>query len=93
MVQPEDDVPYTLSSIPHLEFVLQDPMPDQNLNIKVHHDPIELRMMEAFQKIDSKTFGSHAFMIIIVEIPCSKSQLAAFSQPIPYSNAFSVDFS
>jgi hypothetical protein len=49
LVQLEDVVPYTLPTIPHLEVVLQGPEIDQCLDIRVHHDPIELRMMEVFQ--------------------------------------------
>ena len=74
MVQPEDDVPYTLPTILHPKVVLQDPEIDQSLDIRVHHDPVELRMMEVFQQVDAKSFISHAFMFITVEIPCSKSQ-------------------
>jgi hypothetical protein len=55
------------------------------LDIRVHHDPVELRMMEVFQQVDSKSFDSHAFMLITVEIPCSKSQIF---QPTPFSYAF-----
>jgi hypothetical protein len=80
LVQPEDDTPYILPMIPHSDFVLQeDPLTDQCLDIRVHHDPVELRMMEVFQQVDSKSFGSHAFMLIIVEVPCSKFQPIAFS--------------
>jgi hypothetical protein len=76
LVQPEDDVRYTLPIILHRDVVLQDPEIDQSLDIKVHHDPIELRMMEVFHQVDAKSFGSHAFMLITVEVPCSKSQPA-----------------
>ena len=79
LVQPEDDVPYTLPMILHTKVVLQDPEIDQCLDIRVHQDPVELRMMEVFQQEDSKSFDSHAFTLIIVEIPCYKPQLAAFN--------------
>ena len=49
LVQPKDDVPYTLPTISHLEVVLHDLDIDQNLDIIVHHDLVELRMMEVFQ--------------------------------------------
>jgi hypothetical protein len=78
LVQPENDVPFTLPTIPHPKVVLQDPMIDQCFDIRVHHDPVEIRM-ELFQQVDSKSFGAHAFMLITIEIPCSKSQPAAFS--------------
>jgi hypothetical protein len=58
LVQPEDDVPYTLPTILHPEVVLQGPKSDQCLDIKIHHDPVELRMMKVFQQVDSKSFGS-----------------------------------
>jgi hypothetical protein len=79
LVQPEDDLPYNLPMIPHSDFVLQeDPLTDHCLDIRVNHDPVELRMMEVFQQVDSKSFGSHTFMFIIVEVPCSKFQSIAF---------------
>jgi hypothetical protein len=53
-------------------------MTNQRLDIKVHHDPIELRMMEVFQQVDSKSFRCEAFMLITVEIPCSRSQSTSF---------------
>jgi hypothetical protein len=92
LVQPEDDVPYTLPTILHPEVVLQDPEIDQSLDIRVHHDPVELRMMEVFQQVDSKSFGSHAFMLVTVEIPCSKSQPTTFNQPTPFSYAFTSKY-
>jgi hypothetical protein len=88
MVQQEDDVPYTLPTILHPKVVLQDLEIDQRLDIEVHHDPIELKKMEVFQQVDSKSFSSHAFMLVTVEIPCSKSQPTTFSQPMPCSYAF-----
>jgi hypothetical protein len=43
--------------IPHSDVVLQeDSLTDQCLDIRVHHDPVELRMMEVFQQVDSKSF-------------------------------------
>jgi hypothetical protein len=54
------------------------------LDIKVHHDPVELRMMEVFRQIYSKSFGSHAFTLVTVEIPGSKAQPTAFTQPTPF---------
>jgi hypothetical protein len=48
LVQPKDSVPYTFLTILHLEVVLQDLEIDQSLDIKVHHDLVELKMMEAF---------------------------------------------
>jgi hypothetical protein len=63
LVQPEDDVPYTLPAIPHPEFVLQDPEIDHCLDVRVHHDPVELRMMEVFQHVDSKSLGSHLLLL------------------------------
>jgi hypothetical protein len=87
VVQPDDDVPYTLPTILHLEIVLQDPKIDQSLDIRVHHDPVELRMMEVFQQVDAKSSGSHAFMFVTVETPCYKSQ-PAFSQLAPFNYGF-----
>jgi hypothetical protein len=84
LVQPKDDVPYTLPTIPHSEVVLQVPEMDQSLDIRVHHDLVELRMMEVFQQVDAKSFNSHAFTLITVEIPCSKSQ-PTFSELAPFS--------
>jgi hypothetical protein len=78
---------YTLLNILHPEVALQDLEIDQCLDIKVHHDPVELRMTEVFQQVDAKSFGSHAFMLVTVEIPCSKSQ-PAFSQLAPFSYGF-----
>ena len=49
LLQPEDDVPYTLPTISHLEVVLQDPKIDQSLDIIMHHGLVELKMMEVFQ--------------------------------------------
>ena len=49
LVQPEDDVPYTLPTISHLEVALQDLENDQSLDIVVHHDLVELWIMEVFQ--------------------------------------------
>jgi hypothetical protein len=89
LVQPEDDVPYTLPTISHPEVVLQGPEIDQCLDIKVHHDPVGLRMMEVFERVDSKSFGSHAFMLVTIEIPYPKSQPTSFSPPTPFSYAFS----
>jgi hypothetical protein len=87
VVQPVDDAPYTLPTIPHPDIVLQDPKIDQSLDIRVLHDLVELRMMEVFQQVDAKSFGSHALMLVTVEIPCCKSQLA-FSQLAPFSYGF-----
>jgi hypothetical protein len=67
-VQPEDDVPYTLSTIPQPEIILQDLEIDQGSDIRIHHDPIELRMVEVFQQVDSKSLDSHALTLVIVEI-------------------------
>jgi hypothetical protein len=63
---------------------------DQSLDIRVHHDPVELRMMDLFQQVDSKSFGSRAFTLIIVEKPCSKSQPTPFSYALisKYIKAF-----
>jgi hypothetical protein len=44
-------------------------------------------MMEVFQGVDAKSFGSHAFILVIVGIPCSKSQ-PAFSQLTHFSYGF-----
>jgi hypothetical protein len=44
-------------------------------------------MMEVFQQVDAKSFGSHAFMLVTVEIPCYKSQ-PTFSQLAPFSYGF-----
>jgi hypothetical protein len=78
LIQPKDDVPYTFPMIPIQDRVPQKySLTDQCVDIKVYRDPIELRM-EVFQQVDSKSFGSHAFMLIIVEIPCSKFQPTAF---------------
>jgi hypothetical protein len=49
-------------------------------------------MMEVFQQVDSKSFGSHAFTLVTVEIPCSKSQPVAFNQPTPFNYAFTSKY-
>jgi hypothetical protein len=49
LVQPENDSPYIFPMTSHPKVVIQDPMTDHCLDIKVHHDPVELRMMEVFQ--------------------------------------------
>jgi hypothetical protein len=36
-------------------------------------------MMEVFQQVDAMSFGSHAFMLVTVEIPCSRSQPTTFN--------------
>jgi hypothetical protein len=87
LVQPEDDIPYTLPTILHPKVALQHLEIDQSLDIRVHHDPVELRMMEVFQQVDAKSFDSHAFMLIIVEISCYKSQ-PTFSQMEPFNYGF-----
>jgi hypothetical protein len=74
-----DNAPYTLSVIPHPEVVFQDLEIDQCLDIRIHHDPVELRMMEAFQQVDSKSFSAHAFTLVTIEIPCSKPQPTTFN--------------
>ena len=56
-----------------LDYVLQeDPLPNH------YHDLVELRMMGAFQQVDSKSFGSYDFMINTTEVPCPESQLEIF---------------
>jgi len=57
-------------------------MIDQCLDVKVHHDLVEIKMMEVFHEVDSKSFGSCAFTLIIIEVPGSKFQ------PTPFSYAF-----
>jgi hypothetical protein len=42
LVQLEDDIPHTLLTVQHPEVVLQEPEIDQTLDIRVHHDPVEL---------------------------------------------------
>jgi hypothetical protein len=88
LVQPKDDVPYTFPTILHPKVVLQGPEIDQSLDIRVHHDPVELRMMEVFQQVDSQSLGSHAFTLVTIEIPCYKSQPTTCSQPKPFSYGF-----
>jgi hypothetical protein len=65
---------------------------DQSLDIRVDHDPIELRMMEVFHQIDSRSFSSHAFMLITIERPRSKSQPIVFSQSIAFNYAFTTKY-
>jgi hypothetical protein len=89
LVQPKDDVSYTLPTIPHPEVVLQAPKIDQCLDMKVHHDPVELKMMGVFQQEDSKSFVFHASMLITVELPFSKPQPTTFNQPTTLSYSFS----
>jgi hypothetical protein len=62
------------------------------LDIRVYQDPVKLRMMEVIQQDDSKSLDSHAFTLIIVEIPCYKPQLAAFIQPTPFNYAFTSKY-
>jgi len=87
VVQPNDDVPYTLPTILHPKIVLRDPEIDQSLDIRVQHDPVELKMREVLQQVVAKSSGSHAFMLVTVEIPCYKSQ-QSFSQLAPFSYGF-----
>jgi hypothetical protein len=87
MVQPKDDVPQTLLTVPHPKVVLQEPEIDQSSDIRVHHDLVELRLMKVFQHVDTMSFTFHAFMLVTVKIPCSKSQ-PAFSQLAPFSYGF-----
>jgi hypothetical protein len=68
LVQLEDDIPYTLPMILHPEVVRRGPEIDQCLDIKVHHDPVELNMMEVFQQEYYKSFVSHAFMLVTIEM-------------------------
>ena len=68
LVQLEDDIPYTLPTILHPEVVCQGPEIDQCLDIKVHHDPVELNMMEVFEQEYYKSFVSHAFMLVTIEM-------------------------
>jgi hypothetical protein len=80
LVQPEDDTPYILPMIPHSDFVLQeDPLTNQCLDIRVHHDLVEMRMMEVFQQVDSKSFGSHALCSLLLKyhVPNSNQQPSA----------------
>jgi hypothetical protein len=51
LVQPKDDVPYTFPTILNPKVVLQVPKIDEDLDIRVHHDLVELSMMEAFQQV------------------------------------------
>jgi hypothetical protein len=44
-------------------------------------------MMEVFQQVDAKSFGYHVFMLITIEIPCSKSQ-RTFIQLVSFSYVF-----
>jgi hypothetical protein len=65
--------------IPHSDLIFQgDPLTDHCLDVRVDHDPVELRMMEVFQRSDSKSLGSHTFMFIIVDVPCSKFKSTDF---------------
>jgi hypothetical protein len=52
---------------------------------------VELRMMEAFQQVHAKSFSSHAFMLVTIEMPCSKSQLA-FNRLAPFSYGFTSKY-
>jgi hypothetical protein len=47
-------------------------------------------MMEVFQQIDSKSSGSHASTLVIVEIPCSRSQTTTYNQPTTINYAFTI---
>jgi hypothetical protein len=87
LVQLEDGVPYTLPTFQQPDLVFQGPEINHSLDIRVHHDQVEVKMMEVFQQVDAKCFNSHAFMLITVEIPCSKSQ-QSFSQLTPFSYGF-----
>jgi hypothetical protein len=48
--------------------------------------------MEVFQQVDFKNFGSCAFTLITVEIPCSKSQPTTFNQPKAFNYAFTSKY-
>jgi hypothetical protein len=92
LVQPKDDDPCTFPTIPYIEIVLQDPKIDQILDIRVCHEPFDLRMMEVFQQEYSKSFGSHAFTLVTVEIPCYKSQPTALNQSTTFNYAFTIKY-
>jgi hypothetical protein len=92
LVQPEDDVPYTLPTVQQQDLVFQGPKIHQSLDIKVHHDPVELKMIKVFQQIDSMSFGSHTFTLLIFEIPCSKSQPIASNQLATFIYAFTSKY-
>jgi hypothetical protein len=47
-------------------------------------------MMEVFQQIDSKSSSSHAFTLVTVEIPCSRSQPTTYNQPTTINYAFTI---
>jgi hypothetical protein len=49
-------------------------------------------MMEVFQQVDSKSFSSHAFTLIIVEILCSKPQPTTFNQLTTFNYAFTSKY-
>jgi hypothetical protein len=80
LVQLEDDPLYNLPLIPHSNFILQgDPLTNHGLDIRVTHDPIELRMIEVFRNVDLKSFGSSIFLLITGELPHSKFQPIIFN--------------
>jgi hypothetical protein len=92
LVQPEDDIAYTLPTILHPEVVFQGPEVDHCLDIRVQHDLVELRMMEVFPQVHSNSFGSHAFTLVTVEIPFYKPKPTTFSQTTPFNYAFNVKY-
>jgi hypothetical protein len=61
-------------------------MIDQCLGVRVHHDLVELRMMEVFQHVDSNNYVSCAFTLIIVEV------LGSEFQPTPFNYAFTSKY-
>jgi hypothetical protein len=67
-------IPLTVCLSSHIHILLfkRDPLTDQCLDIRIRHDLVEMRKMEVFQQVDSKSFSSHAFMPITLEVPCSK---------------------
>jgi hypothetical protein len=88
LVQPEDDVSYILPTVQQLDIFFWGPEIHQSSDIRVHHDLVELRMMEAFQQINCKSFGSLTFTLLTVEIPCSKSQPTTSNKLVAFSYAF-----
>jgi hypothetical protein len=46
--------------------------------------------MEVFQHVDSKSFDSHAFMLITVEVPCARDPLTLLAVFLRTSQAFTL---
>jgi hypothetical protein len=72
LVQTKDDFPHSMVMISQPTFVLQcDPQFDHCLDIRLYHDPVEMRMLEVFQEAMQKSFSFSTFFLFTSEQSCS----------------------